>query len=300
MATRLKNMKIRRVSLVDEPASADDVTKAGAFIELFKAANPFAPVACPGCGKDVVPKDGKCPECGAALGEAEKACKPNDEAMKSAAVGDTQATAEVPPVTEEDEMSDELKAQVEKIQADLAVVVAERDVLKAAVAAVENSPEAIQKRKLEALPEEIKKQLTDQAEKIQKMEAAAEEVESIEKARGLGILGTTPEKLGPIMLRVRKGKATEEDAKEIERVFKALSAQVDKSKFFAAIGSDGNDGDVADLDPSNEIIRKARKLMSEDKGLDMAAAQQKVCAENPELYERARRSSYVQKSAREA
>jgi hypothetical protein len=384
MPAKLKNLIISKVSLCEDPANE------GAVVLIHKAANPFAPVACPDCGKNVMPKEGKCPECGAAmmakteasqaeqnnlpdasfayiesggtkdesgktvprslrklpfknadgsvdlphlrnalarlsqtqginaedktkirarlesaLAEANKACAPKDETKKGAAASDTQTTAANPPITEEDSMSDELKAQVEKLQADLTAVTKERDEYKGKVDAIESSPEAIEKRKHDALPADVREEIAKGKaeavalrEKIEKMENAAEERESVEKARGLNVVGTTAEKLGPLMLRVRKNKATEEDAKEIERLFKSMAAQAKDGKLFTQLGSDGIDGDVADDDPQAQLFRKAKALQKEDKGLDWAAAQAMVFKSDPSLYDRVRKGSVAPASAR--
>jgi hypothetical protein len=201
------------------------------------------------------------------------------------------------------EKVDALAAEVEQLKADaqkatesleevnkqLAAITEERDTLKKRVDEFDSTPEAIEKRKLNALPEDIRKRLEASEARIQKMEDEKLEQVYLAKAKALG----QNEDFGRVMKRVSVNATTAEDLQEIERVIKALSEQAKSGKLFTTLGSDGNDGDVAD-EPDKAFLAKARKLREDNKDLSWNDACAQVAREDPDLYDRHRRSAATQ------
>jgi cell division protein FtsB len=360
MATKLRDLELEEVSLVDDPANP------GARVTLLKRNEGEGEpepedddlekgrVRCIKCGafQKEMPGDGMCPQCGAKMarpfvGKAVwSAAEVNDlpdscfayiapggkkengktvprslrklpyrdasgkvdlahtrnalarlsqsdipaaeqgkiRAKLQAALESTKKADNAAPPEEDDMEKDELTAQVEKLTQDLAELTKERDALKARVDAIDNSPEAVEKRKLDSLPEDIRKRIEASEAEIAKMKDEKLTAEYVAKAKAI----KQSAEFGGVLKRLATAAATAEDFTKLEQVLKAQAEQIDKGKLFATLGSDGTDPDVSGDDAEGEVIAKVRAKMNQDKGLDYAGAQAEVFKENPGLYDRYR------------
>jgi hypothetical protein len=202
---------------------------------------------------------------------------------------DTAHVAAVEP-QEDDDMSEELKAQVEKLQADLLAATKERDTYKAKVDAAENTPEAIEKRQLDALPASVRKRLEETEAELKQMREARSESEWIAKAKDIG----QPTEIGVILKRMSAGQSTVEDVEKIASRLKALAEQARVGKLFATVGSDGNDGDVAN-DAEGKFMAES-KAMAKAESIPLQDAMERVAKNKPDLYAEVREQSYSAKS----
>jgi hypothetical protein len=195
-------------------------------------------------------------------------------ALESTKKSDANKAADGVPQKESDM---ELQEQIDKLTADLAIVTKDRDELKAKVDASENTPEAVEKRKLDAMPAEIRKRLEDAESKVQKMQEAAELQAFTKRAKDAG----QADGFGEILYRISKGQAKAEDVAEVERLLKAQAEQIRKGNLFDTLGAGGAGSD----DVEQQVIAKCREMMKADKGLTFGDAQAKVFAEDRSLYE---------------
>ena len=136
---------------------------------------------------------------------------------------------------------------------------------------------------LKSLPEGIRKRLekakADEAV-IAKMAADAEEKEAIAKARDLKV--AEPEKVGPMLLRIAKGKTTAEDAKAIETLLKQNAAITAASPLFKSIGSAA----AVDGDPEEILKAKASEIQKGSDGkMTFAQAYDEALKQNPSVYD---------------
>lgn len=134
---------------------------------------------------------------------------------------------------------------------------------------------------IKSLPESIRKRLeeADKAtEELAKAKAKAEEDEAVAKAAKLGV--GKAEELGPVLLRVRKGATTEDDAAVIETLLKSLSEVSLKSILFKSMGSDA----AVEGDPDAMLKAKADEIKKAKPELTDAQAYAKATEENPHLY----------------
>lgn len=167
-------------------------------------------------------------------------------------------------VAAKDEVIKAKDAELDKLAADNQT---EDEILK-------SLPEPIRKRIEEA---ELAKKKAD--ETIEKMKAEAEEKAAIEKAKGFAV-GIAPEVLGPLLARVAKGRSSEADAAELERIFKSVKAVSDRSPLFKSIGSDK----PVEGDPEQILVAKAKEIEAANPGLSYAQAYDRALAQNPEVY----------------
>lgn len=138
---------------------------------------------------------------------------------------------------------------------------------------------------MKSLPESVRKRFEDAEAKakaaeeaVAKMQDAAETQDAIAKAKDLGV-GNADE-VGPLLLRVRKGKTTEADAAALETMLKAQAAQSKVSHLFKAMGS----SNAVDGDPEALIKAKADEIQKANKGMTAEVAYAKAVEENPALY----------------
>lgn len=134
---------------------------------------------------------------------------------------------------------------------------------------------------IKSLPESIRKRLeeADKAtEELAKAKAKAEEDEAVAKAAKLGV--GKAEELGPVLLRVRKGATTVDDAAVIETLLKSLSEVSLKSILFKSMGSDA----AVEGDPDAMLKAKADEIKKAKPELTDAQAYAKATEENPHLY----------------
>ncbi len=138
---------------------------------------------------------------------------------------------------------------------------------------------------LKSLPESVRKRVEESdarakaaEEAVAKMREAAEEAEAIEKARSIKV--PQPEKVGPLLLRVSKGRTTAEDAAFIESVLKSLTEQNAHGALFAALGS----STATEGDPEALLKAKAEEIKKASTGMTFEQAYDKAIESNPNLY----------------
>lgn len=171
----------------------------------------------------------------------------------------------------------ELKAKDEEI----VKLKGERD---AAVAKAKDA-EATDEDVLKSLPEPLRKRFlaleaSDKAKdaEIAKMRTDAEEREAIAKAAELKV--GDAKVLGPILLRIRKGTTTADDAAQVEQLLKASAAQAQAGGLFQTLGSTVSD--VAD--PEAVLKAKAAEIKKANPKLSHEQAYTQALDENPDLY----------------
>lgn len=134
---------------------------------------------------------------------------------------------------------------------------------------------------LKSLPESIRKRLEAAKvaeEELAKARAEGEEREAIAKAKDLGV--GKPEEVGPLMLRIAKGKSTEDDAKALEGLLKGLKEQTVTGALFKSFGSAA----AVEGDPETLLKAKAEEIKKANPALTFEQAYDKAMTENPSLY----------------
>lgn len=150
---------------------------------------------------------------------------------------------------------------------------------KAAEPAAEPSEEEVLKSLPEAIRKRLEKAKEDEAT-IAKMAAEAEEKEAVEKARSMKV--AEPEKIGPMLLRIAKGKSTAEDAKAIEAILKQNAAIIEKAPIFKSIGTAA----AVEGDPEEILKAKAAEIQTASEGkLTYAQAYDEALKRNPSIYD---------------
>lgn len=267
---RLTNLSIDEVSIVDDPANQH------AHAVIVKAN--FKP----------------CADC-----TDPKACS----AMQKCSMDAKKSAASAASTTEVGMTLEEAQAALTKAQGEIASVTKERDEALTKAKDLESQVSAkdgeIAKLKnppsdedvLKALPEPVRKMVEESTarakaaeEAVAKMAAEREESESIAKAKELGV--GDPTVLGPVLMRIGKGKSTADDQKLIEQLLKASRNQSQVAALFKTVGS----GDKTEADPHEQILAKANELKKADPALTDAQAYTKAVEQNPDLYQ-----SYVNK-----
>lgn len=123
-------------------------------------------------------------------------------------------------------------------------------------------------------------------ESVEKMRSEKEEGEAIAKARTIGV--AEPEKAGPLLVRVAKGKTTAEDVELIETILKSAGAVAKEAGLYRAQGAGaGHAGDAGDPEAA---LNAAAQEIAKSKGLSAAKAYEQAMKDNPELY-----SAYIAK-----
>ena len=264
MATLLRRLRLKRVSLVDTPANEQ------ARVVLFKMQPTAAEVnvdgflECKKCGAQVAKGAAKCQKCDAPMGDMSKA----EDRLK------------------EDKMDEKLKADlataqtaVEDLTKKLETATTENAELKKKL----DTPEAIEKRKLEALPTSVRERIEKQDAAIKKLEdekAEHEQVESVRKS--MPQIPGKPEDTGKLLKRV-KDVVKAEDFEALTTMLKAASAQIEKGELYCEIGKSGHGGDPVEA-PLAQIARLTAELVSKSKDMKQADAEAQVIREHPELY----------------
>lgn len=125
-----------------------------------------------------------------------------------------------------------------------------------------------------------RKTAAENAELVQKMAQKQDETEAIAKARNLG--APEPEKTGPLLVRIQKGKTTPEDAALLETLFKATGEQLKEVGFYKSAGivlpRAAVDDPEAQLQAHADEIRKAKPKLT------AAQAYEEAMQQYPELY----------------
>lgn len=277
MKMRLKNLRLKRVSLVNDPANEE------ALVVLFKSNDKPAeevPVtkdddvdagmtSCKGC-KSKMSKGAKfCPGCG------------DKVAMKGAGM-------------ELDKLDPEVRKAFEKLQADLKEA---NDKLAAAPApVVEKKADADVLKELSPAAREMVEKANaiaaDSAAKVKVLSDAIEKANDenlekafVEEAKTYRNIGGDPKVLGPILKRVSLGKTTKEDLAALQGILKGANAAA-KPLLTVVGGSErgGNGSAFAEIDALvKEVISKAgEKKPTYSDALDI------VAKEHPALYSRYR------------
>lgn len=172
---------------------------------------------------------------------------------------------------------------LEKRASDAEVALKEANETIAKAKSAEEQEEPSEDEILKALPEAIRKRLEKAKEDeatIAKMAAEAEEKEAIEKARALKV--AEPEKVGPMLLRIAKGKTTADDAKVIETMLKQHAAISAVSPLFKSIGTAA----AVEGDPEEILKSKAVEIQKASEGkLSYVQAYDEALKQNPSLYD---------------
>jgi flagellar hook-basal body complex protein FliE len=193
----------------------------------------------------------------------------------------------------------EVTKRAETAEAKVTELEAERDTLKGQLDTVTKERDAASQTEediLKGVPEVVRKRI-ESAESaaalataaVEKMANEREEGEAVAKARELGV--GKAEDLGPLLVRVRKGKTTEADEATLVEVLKgagALAAGGAKHLFRSAGsngGTDAVDGDdpEAVLKQKAEDIRKDRQAKGESITFEQAYGI--ALDQNPDLYD---------------
>lgn len=189
-------------------------------------------------------------------------------------------------ITQLSKALEEAEARMETLEkrasdAEAALKDANDTIAKAKAAAQPEEPN--EEEILKSLPEAIRKRLEKAKEDevaLAKMAADAEEKEAIAKARSLKV--AEPDKVGPLLLRIAKGKTTADDAKLVEAVLKQHAAISAASPLFKSIGSAA----AVDGDPEEILKAKALEIQKGSEGkLSYAQAYDEALKLNPSIYE---------------
>lgn len=276
MASKIVRMELSEISLVDDPANeearvviaksatAEKVTDrwladayaamAGALVEKAAASHPHDPDAAARAASFLKEHDMD-------LEQMQKALDDATAALKKAA-GDLEARdAEIA----------KLKCEIAKAK-DGADVQGDDELMK-------SLPEPIRKR-LEAAEAEARAATAA----FEKMAAEREEVAAVEKAKTLGV--GDPKVLGPILVRLEKGRTTAADAAEITRLLKASANQASAGALFRAVGT----SETEPADPEAFLKSKADEIRKADPKLTAEQAYAAALERHPEAY-----GSYIAK-----
>lgn len=146
----------------------------------------------------------------------------------------------------------------------------------------DNVRAAIEKARTDA--EEATKAATTATEELRKEREQAADRAAVEKARAWTNIGVDPAEVGPML---RKAAATDADlGTKLESMLSALSAQVSTGDLFKQFGSDG--GSESDNPAEDEIMSKARELVTAGTAGSLPEAVAAVAKAHPDLYKRSR------------
>lgn len=138
---------------------------------------------------------------------------------------------------------------------------------------------------LASIDPEIRKRLEDTEAAVAKMREKEEVADFAKMAAPLNLIGTTAERVAPLLHRIQKGKTTEADMKELFRLLKSAGEMARKqglSEFgsTATSASLGGDGGT----PYERAVEMAKELVSKGEAKTVSVALSKVWDRNPELY----------------
>lgn len=316
MTTKLTDMTIDEISLVDDPANGE------ARVMIVKAKNPKNPMA--GTDAEMSEMDEDMPD----DEEAEAKPKPKKkmqaplpyenmddrllkfrDALEDAELTDEQTDAvekaaeelvafavtatETASAAKEKTMDlEQLSKALGEAEAKLAALEKRADEADAALAEAneiikEKDVELSSVRKsagegedevLKSLPEAIRKRLEDAEAEIAKVRAENEEREAVAKAKSLGV--GEPDKVGPLLLRVEKGMTTADDAKVLTALLKGVGEIAVKSALFKALGSAASE----EGSPEEQLQAKADEIAKSNPKLTKEQAYAEAMKQNPQLY----------------
>lgn len=300
----LFSLRVTRVDLVDAGDNPE------AHVTLYKrkpeddATKKGTPMACPNCSKSLPTNYGNngqelakyCPDCGAKIklsssgGETKKGV----DVMAELDLSKLEAAVREPIEEHVKALDEELaaektratdfEAKAKKAESDLKVEKSRADKATTELDAFKKAHPAEDEDVLKGIPDEIRKRLEDTEAEVAKMKEDAEVVDYTKRAEVLDCPGTKPAKLGPILRRIAKGKSTEDDLKEVERLMKGAIELAKKGGLTKGLGASG--------DPSHaetawdEAVEKGRALVSEGKAANLPAAMSLVWKQHPDLDKR--------------
>lgn len=257
---RLLDLSVDEVSLVADPANDQ------ARVLITKAAQGMK---CPDCG--AMNKEGavKCAKCGY---DMKKAAKPE---------GDNMADLEKDLKAAEDLAAEE---QTKRISAEAEVTKLKAEVAELKKAA--DTPEVIEKRKLEALPAEFRKRLeTAEAAILKSNEREADQVAFTKVKESFGNLKGKTEDTAKLY-RKATSSMTEDEVKALDELLKSASEAMKANLFSERGRPDAREGG----DPVAEMDAKVAEIMKANDKLTYTEALKKAAKDNPALYERHRAS----------
>lgn len=292
MARELFDMEITEISLVDEPANDD------ARVVIVKSKSKEPGVKEISMSEIAKSLQGALAELSPQI--VEKAIAEGFSAnANAAAIAEAILKETVMDLEKLSKALEEAEAKIEEVEkkaADLEALVAEKDdLLKSKDAEIAKAKggtgDSDEDAFIKSLPESVRKRIEKSeadakaaSDLVEKMRSEREEQEAIAKARTLGVGDAT--KVGPLLVRIAKGKTTEADATEIETLLKQASAIQSKSPLFKSLGSSV----AVDGDPEALLKAKAEEIQKANSGMSYAAAYDRALNENPQLY-----SDYVAK-----
>lgn len=142
--------------------------------------------------------------------------------------------------------------------------------LEADLAKAKMSPEERKKAERAELPESVRKQLESNEETIHKLQDERDDREYQKRAADLGLKGIAPAKLAPVLKRIAKGQSNSEDLADLERLLKALGAQVKTGSLFAEFGKGGFE--TGEPSAQQRTLARAKELQKADPKLNDADA----------------------------
>lgn len=267
----IQRLRVKRVDLVQMGASYDPTTGTGARVVLFKAAD-MKP--CKACGAAMGKDDSVCPKCGAkaAMATPYKEAKMFDpktlpaeaqeyvaglsksvETLTAQVAALTKAAEEkkAPPPAEDvlKGASPEIRALLEKAQADSAAAQKKADEATAAIAKMEDD------RRMREVTERVNKEFKHAAGK-----SAADLAKALKNI----------------------GDRCPEDVKVIEAVLKTSSALISESDALKTFGTDAGDG--GGVSPVERVNALVAEKLEKKVAKDGAEALAMVMREHPALY----------------
>lgn len=292
MPQHLSDISIDEISLVDDPANEQArvvVVKARGFKPCAGCESPDECKSAGKCSADVEKKAGfkPCDDC-ESPDECAKAGKCASSSMKKSATHLDPAALAAQLMKEHDmdietlqkslEAAEERFADMETALTAAQETIAARD---AEIAKMRDDGGKAEGEEdvLKSLPESIRKRIETAEAQIAKMRDDAEQKEAIEKARSLGV--AKPDEVGPMLLRVRKNKATDEDVKAIETLLKSTAAVDTHSALFKSLGT----SEAVDGEPEAILKAKAVEVQKANPTLSYAQAYTRAMDENPALYD---------------
>jgi hypothetical protein len=288
MPNHLTDMSIDEISLVDDPANEQ------ARVVLVKARG-FKP--CDGCeSPDECKSAGKC-----SAGVEKKAgfkpcdeCKSPDECAKAGKCAPSpmkKSADTLDPAAFAAQLMKEHNMDIETLQKSLEAaeqrfgdmenaLTQANDTIAAQTAEIAKlrGTAGGEEDVLKSLPESIRKRIESNEAEIAKMRDEQETRESIEKARSIGL--AQPEEVGPLLLRVRKNKATDADVQSIETLLKSAAAMDKTTLLFKSLGTN----EATDGEPEAILKAKAVEIQKANSGITYEQAYEQAMSQNPDLY----------------
>lgn len=138
---------------------------------------------------------------------------------------------------------------------------------------------------LDKVDPEIRKRLEDTEAAVAKMREKEEVADLAKAAAPLNLIGTTPDRIAPMLHRIQKGKATDADMKELFRLLKS-SGEMARKNGLAEFGTTPNAGSFASDGgtPYERAVAMAKEIVEKGEAKSVSVALAKVWDRNPALY----------------